>query len=153
MISGFCLYMISFEINNLSKVRIPRALAVQAAEAVSAVAKVKQADFSLAYISEKEMRRLNGSYRGKDKVTDVLSFKDTSEAWPKGGFLGEILICPAQAKRQMKDFGTNFSQEISRLLIHGLAHLLGYDHENVGDRKVKQMELFERRCRDLIANP
>lgn len=78
---------------------------------------------SVALVSEKEIKFLNKNYRGKDKVTDVLAFPFKDEE-----ILGEVLICYSQAKRQAKQFGFSLHQEIVILVIHGLLHLLGFDH-------------------------
>jgi probable rRNA maturation factor len=79
------------------------------------------------------MRDLNRIYRGKDRVTDVLSFSQleglVSGACGPSIDLGDIVINPAQALRQARACGETFEREMSRLLVHGLLHLLGYDHE------------------------
>ncbi len=64
--------------------------------------------------------------------------------------LGEILICPQRASRQAREYGWSFDFELARLLIHGLAHLLGYDHEDVSAKKAKEMELFEAKVLDRL---
>lgn len=86
----------------------------------------------VAFISDLEIRRLNRMYRDKDKVTDVLSF-------PSGdleltGQLGDVLISYAQAVRQAED--GDIELELADLLVHGILHLLGYDHERPEDAEV-----------------
>ena len=70
------------------------------------------------------MRALNRQFRGKDYVTDVLSFPSDER-----GFLGDIVIAEGVAKRQAKEHGHSLKIEIQTLVLHGLLHLLGYDHE------------------------
>ncbi len=85
---------------------------------------VKDAAVSIAVLGDAEMKKLNKEWRGKNKVTDVLSF--VYEAKP---LVGEIIICLPQAARQAKKCGHSAKEEVKMLLIHGLLHLAGYDHE------------------------
>ncbi len=87
------------------------------------------------------MRELNLQYRGKDKTTDVLSFSQLETITPNF-VLGDIVINLPQAKRQALEHGLTFYNEISWLLVHGLLHLLGYDHEKnkYQARKMREME-------------
>lgn len=80
----------------------------------------------VVFVSEEEIRRYNRQYRGLDKVTDVLSF-GVEDVQTAGGQLGDILICLPQAVRQAGD--GDIELELTDLLVHGLLHLLGYDHE------------------------
>jgi len=86
--------------------------------------KLKQA-ISIVLVGDKRIQELNNEYRHKNKITDVLSFGD----WQEENFLGEVIICVPQAKRQAKDFGIDLKTEMIRLLVHGILHLAGYDHE------------------------
>jgi probable rRNA maturation factor len=81
---------------------------------------------SVSFIDEKLMRQLNRFYRRKDSPTDVLSFNMDED-----GILGDILICTAVARRNAKDYHTTYMEEVCRLFVHGLLHLLGYDHGKV----------------------
>ncbi len=83
---------------------------------------------SVAFVSAEEIRRLNRQYRGKDKVTDVLSFN-----LDDGELLGEILLCYPQAVRQAHELGHGVREELLFLLVHGLLHLHGFDHETPRD--------------------
>ena len=71
-----------------------------------------------------ELRRLNREFRGKDCATDVLSFPSASEAW-----LGDIAISIGRARAQAREFGHSLEQEVSILMLHGVLHLMGLDHE------------------------
>ena len=105
------------------------------------------------FVTDQEMARLNRTFRGKPKTTDVLSFPSEGRIRPsnlprrikslRGRFLGDIAISPAVARCNAKSCGRSLSQEICVLMLHGLLHLLGYDHEN--DRG--QMERTEARLR------
>ncbi|MDD4178761.1 MAG: rRNA maturation RNase YbeY [Candidatus Margulisbacteria bacterium] len=77
----------------------------------------------VSFVSEKEIRRLNKAYRKKDKATDVLSF-----AYGRDGIMGDVLICKAVAKKNAGKFNNTYEQELKRLVIHGVLHVLGYDH-------------------------
>lgn len=108
------------------------------------VAKIsKEKEVSVALIKDSEMRKLNKSYRGKDSTTDVLSFSDIGDdtELPFAEGLGEVLISYSQAFRQAKDRGHSIKKEIEKLLVHGLAHLAGYDHET--DREEMEMNKME----------
>jgi probable rRNA maturation factor len=90
------------------------------------------------------MRALNAHYRGLGRPTDVLSFpmSDGDSAAPTG-LLGDIVICVPRALTQSGEYGVPFYDELRRLLVHGLLHLLGYDHER-GAYQKRKMEKKER---------
>ena len=103
---------------------------------------------NVIFVDEKEMQRLNKEYRNVDDVTDVLSFNLDAE-----GFLGEIYICPKYVKKTVE----NYEEEIIRLIVHGILHLLGFEHktklDDISKQKedmfVKQEEILENILRDL----
>jgi probable rRNA maturation factor len=98
---------------------------------------------SVALISDSRMRGLNRRFRGVDRVTDVLSFPaDDSGRSP---FLGDIAIASGLARRQARARGHSELAELRVLALHGLLHLLGYDHQGDNGR----MERLERRLRRL----
>jgi len=101
--------------------------------------------FCCLIAGDKELRRLNSEFRNQDYATDVLSFPSAdSEA-----FLGEIAISFARAKRQAAEHGHSVTQEIEILMLHGILHLLGMDHET--DRG--QMARAERKWRESLGLP
>ena len=110
-------------------------------------------DVCVALISDRRMRALNRQFRGIDKVTDVLSFpsKDRSAASAPSaaGFLGDIVIAEGMAKRQAKEHGHSLKIEVQTLALHGLLHLLGYDHETDDG----QMARAEARLRKAAGLP
>jgi len=83
--------------------------------------------------SDYMIRKLNRLYRGKDKATDVLSFY-----FGDGDLLGEVYISPRRAEVQARRYGVSYEEELKRLLIHGLLHLMGYDHIKRADRAVME---------------
>lgn len=95
---------------------------------------------SLSFIDDQEMTKLNYHYRKKNQTTDVLSFS-IQENTPEGFLLGEIVISVPKAKMDAEKFNLTFQDEIVRLIVHGLSHLLGYDHET--DEQEKEMKGIE----------
>jgi probable rRNA maturation factor len=86
---------------------------------------------TIAFLPEAQARELNKMYRGKDYATDILSFADLS-----AGVLGELAICPAVVERQAPEHGLSFEEELGYMILHGLLHLLGFDHEgSAGEAK------------------
>ncbi len=88
-----------------------------------------------------EVRSLNRDYRNKDKTTDVLSFPwdadgDPDDLDPDEKLLGELYIAVPQVERQAPRFGTTFFEEMERVTVHGLLHLLGHDHMKPGERAI-----------------
>lgn len=88
----------------------------------------------IALVGERTMRRINRDHRGQDVTTDVLSFSYV-DAPHAGGTLGEIFISPAVAERQAREFGCSFAEELTRLAVHGLLHVLGHDHDTPRSRR------------------
>jgi probable rRNA maturation factor len=101
--------------------------------------------FSVALISDRRIKELNTFFRGKDSVTDVLSFPhEPDEFDPDPNNLGDIVISAEQAQRQAKENGLTLENEIKQLILHGLLHLCGYDHEtDNGEMNARELELRE----------
>ena len=102
-------------------------------------------ELSVVFTDDDEIQNLNATYRLKDSPTDVLSFS-LLEGEPTGipsSSLGDIVISLETAKRQAADFENTFAQEILRLLIHGVLHIFGYDHENVPESEILRMQTRE----------
>ena len=124
--------------------RLPRRhLQERARELQQRVAKGRE--FSCLLTNDEEIRTLNKQFRKKDKTTDVLSFP----ALPESGDLGDIAISVDRAAAQAKEHGHTVEQEIEILILHGLLHLLGYDHETDEGR----MARAERRWRKTLGLP
>lgn len=101
--------------------------------------KVKKAVFSITFIGEKEIQEMNKSYRGIDRVTDVISFAfEDAGITIKKTFrvLGEIYICIPKMIEQANTYGHSEKRELSFLTVHGLLHLLGYDHLSKDEEKI-----------------
>jgi probable rRNA maturation factor len=87
-------------------------------------------EVSVAVVSDARVRTLNRAYRGKDVATDVLSFPGDGRAPSGRRFLGDIVIAAGVAGRQAREAGHTAATELRVLALHGLLHLLGYDHES-----------------------
>jgi probable rRNA maturation factor len=103
-----------------------------------------RAELSVALVGDREMRPLNAKYRKKNKTTDVLSFPAGPELPAQAGLLGDVIISVEQAKRQARDCKISLEIEMVTLLIHGILHLLGYDHER-SQRQAKIMATLEQK--------
>lgn len=104
--------------------------------------KLQKIDLSVAFVAPTVIKKLNLTYRGQNQATDILSFGYFFE----GSQLdGELVICPAVAIKNGKKHGLSLNWELQRLLVHGLLHLVGYDHE-----KTKEAATMERRENKII---
>lgn len=126
---------------------------VATAEAVDLVTRVlsfvatkeeisEDAEVSVSFVSNEEIQEINRTYRGKDAVTDVISFalqeKGEGEIEIIGEepiLLGDIIISVDRAKEQAEDYNHSFEREVAFLAVHGLLHLLGYDHMTEEDEQ------------------
>ena len=125
------------------------------AAAVLELVGARAAELSLALIGDGEMQKLNARYRHKDYPTDVLSFPAGKNLPPNANLLGDVIISVNKAASQARQGGRTLDQELAALLIHGVVHLLGYDHERSARqaRRMKRMEnkIYRRLCeRGLI---
>jgi probable rRNA maturation factor len=114
-----------------------------------------QATLSLSLVGDVAIRRLNRDYRGKDAPTDVLSFSlDGCSQLRRSSaekLLGDVVMSVDTARRQASGYGASLDAELRRLLIHGVLHLVGHDHERPGERA--RMEAAERRLAARIGLP
>jgi probable rRNA maturation factor len=91
-------------------------------------------EVALALVTDAHIRKLNRQYRRKDGVTDVLSFPASETATPhRERFLGDIVVATGVARRQAREAGHPYETELRVLALHGLLHLLGYDHDAPAD--------------------
>jgi probable rRNA maturation factor len=104
----------------------------------------KNAELSVALIGNAEMRKLNAKYRKKDYPTDVLSFPVEGIMPEETRLLGDVIISVDKAIEQARARGRSSEQELITLLIHGVVHLLGYDHERSA-RDARAMGRLEKR--------
>jgi len=154
------------EIHNFTQNEIDEKMFQQVAKIVLKAVGVKnKAEISLALVGDGRMRKLNKMYRASNRVTDVLSFANKSiipylaKAFPrlkKGQELefieppdgvkrlGEIIICYPRAKKQAKRAGHSLEKELTVLLVHGILHLAGYEHEKGGKEAEEMGEMEEK---------
>jgi probable rRNA maturation factor len=110
------------------------------AQAVLDLVGQAEAELSLALIGNTEMQKLTAKYRRKDYPTDVLSFPIEETLPPVHPVLGDVIISVQMARQQAKERGRTTEEEMVTLLIHGIVHLLGYDHE----RSAKDARVMKR---------
>jgi len=146
---------------NQSEISMPRAWAIQVLKFLQAELKkqhpeLKRADLTVVFLNRPQAKKLNKTFRGRDYATDILSF--SSGVKPKKLSaqhffpFGELVLCPQVLKKQATEHELSFKAELAYMLIHGVLHLLGYDHEGrgpVGRKKAEQMlslqdQLFDR---------
>ena len=102
-----------------------------------------ESELSVELVSSPRMRRLNREYRGQDRPTDVLAFPFREAPGPASALLGDVVIALPVAISQARQYGYSVDEELIRLLIHGVLHLVGYDHEQ-GEREARRMQRKER---------
>jgi len=104
-------------------------------------------EVELIITDDETIQELNAEYRGKDSTTDVLSFPMEAPFTEQSIFgmpLGSIIIAESFVREKAKAFGHSIQDELSLLFIHGMLHLLGFDHENDdGEMRVREKELIE----------
>jgi len=126
------------------------------------VSESRSGTFTVAFVSDRKMQQLNKQFRGKNSTTDVLSFphepdefmsnelqfvgdEPVNSSLQDSNFLGDIVISAEQAERQAKENGLTFENEIKQLILHGLLHLCGYDHEtDNGEMNAREHELRDK---------
>src|SRR5258708_19594223 len=101
-----------------------------AVEALRVLGKSEQ-NATIVFVGDEAIRKLNRQFRGKNYATDVLSFPSAAEAFEvdQQNELGEVVISVQRAAAQARSNGLSFSNEMKQLILHGLLHLSGYDHE------------------------
>ncbi len=103
---------------------------------------------TIAFISDRAMRSLNRHFRGHRTTTDVLSFPAGLSEFEKklsGSNLGDVVISVERAEAQAAEHGLTFDEEVAQLILHGLLHLCGYDHEtDKGEMNCLELRLRRR---------
>ena len=142
------------EVFNRTRVRLDDEAVARLVAGVLEAEGVENAEASVELVGERRMRALNAEHRGRDEVTDVLSFP-LEEAGEGPGpaaagaaapprLLGDIVVCARQALRQARADSLPPAFELAVLLVHGALHLLGYEHEtDAGRMALRQAELLE----------
>ena len=124
------------EINNLTTSSVDEEFLKGVAEKVLKGENRKEIGLSVVFVGQGRMRKLNKKYRGKNKITDVLSFGDE---------LNEIVVCLREVKKSAKRYNSTFKKELAKVLIHGILHLSGYEHEKdkkEADKMEKKQEYY-----------
>ncbi|MBT5414227.1 MAG: rRNA maturation RNase YbeY [Rhodospirillaceae bacterium] len=126
----------------------PAAVARRAASSALAIAQAPpEAVVSLALADDETLRRLNRDHRAKDRPTNVLAFPDGARAGPEAGaalMLGDVVVALETATGEAARDGRTVADHLSHLVVHGVLHLLGHDHDT--DRAAEEMEALERRA-------
>lgn len=132
-------YDVSVELDGSARGTVDPAPYIALCEQALAAEGVEDATVALLFADDELLWRLNREYRGIDEPTDVLAFPTEGEGEPfpaaspssNGGppYLGDIAVAVPQARRQAADAGLSLEEELRHLVLHGLLHLLGYDHE------------------------
>lgn len=126
MINKICIFFLDHRVRNKKLLKIKKELTV-------------------VFLSTSEMKNINKIFRKKNKATDILSFKSGDDS-----SLGELLLCLDVLKKQAREQGHSLDHEISYMLIHGILHLLGYDHE-LSNREEQLMFALQDRCFSVLS--
>ncbi len=144
---------VTVEIENRSSLPLDTGALAGTAERILAAVGIDGGELGLIFVGEQEMESLNRRHMGREGVTDVLAFPiDAPEAGGTGGeaplLLGDVIICPEVAAAQAAGAGETTARELCLLLVHGILHLTGADHErDQGEMEATQRRLFEQECR------
>lgn len=128
------------EINNLTTLVVDEGFLIDVAKKVLIGENRKDAELSIALVGQGRIRELNRKYRGKNRVTDVLSFTWPSDSEDRrkkrskasataGNGVGELVICLREVKKNARRYKVAFQEELAKVIIHGVLHLLGQEHE------------------------
>jgi probable rRNA maturation factor len=112
------------------------------------------ASINVCFVKDGTIKKLNKLHRGKDYATDVLSF-DVPKGFPKcmGRYMGDIIISVDTAARNAKQDGRTLTTELQELLVHGILHLCGYDHEKVSKaRSDKMFSLQKKIMKEVLSH-
>lgn len=141
--------MNDYEILNNSNIVLDYSFLPKVIDKALEMEKVKNATFSIVFIDDEEMHEMNRKYRGIDRTTDVLSFafEDNQKMEYNIRQLGEIFVSIPKMKEQALEYNHSETRELAFLVVHGILHLLGYDH-TLGEKEEKEM--FARQ--ELILN-
>ncbi len=129
------------EINNLTNFVVDKKFFLGVAKKILKGENKETESVSIAFVSPSEIQKLNKTYRKKDKPTDVLSFEKVSDFKDE---CSEVIICPAIVREKAKDSKLSLKKELAKIMIHGILHTLGYDHEvsEAEERRMEEKEQF-----------
>ncbi len=131
-----------------SRVDVPRLR--RTADAILRGIGQSKSELSIALVDDASIAELNGQYRDKPRPTDVLSFSlvEGDFADHRGGMLGDVVISVETAVDQAKERHRGLDETVARLLVHGVLHLIGHDHED--DDEAREMQAEERRLLKVL---
>jgi len=129
------------EINNLTNFVVDKKFFLGVAKKILKGENKEMENVSIAFVTPDEIQKLNKKYRKKDKPTDVLSFERVSNFKDE---CSEVIICPLIVREKAKDSKLSLKKELAKIMIHGILHTLGYDHEK-SEKEAVEMEELEKR--------
>lgn len=149
--------------SQVRRITFDRARLERSARAILTDVGETSAELGILFVGDKRMRGLNRRYRGKDRTTDVLAFAMREATRPQAprqaqgrpallmpDMLGDVAISIPTARRQAKEARRSLDEELTCLLVHGILHLCGYDHER-GEKEARRMHRRERMILRSIA--
>jgi probable rRNA maturation factor len=136
-------------LNEYGKVDIPERKIKEIIKFVLKEMEKDNSELSLVMCNNDYMHFYNKEYRNKDYPTDVLSFVD-GERIGKITYLGDIIISIDKVESQSEEYGVSFEEEFSRLLVHGILHLLGYDHETSEEDEKVMMSIQDKLVDEVL---
>jgi probable rRNA maturation factor len=124
----------------------------KAAERILSVLGFPDSELSVVVVGDRTIRRLNRDYLGRDKTTNVISFAMQEGDFPglNPQVLGDVAISAETAAREAEEGGVDFESRLTFLLLHGILHLAGFDHERCGEEEARRMEAKERELFALL---
>jgi len=134
-------------INNQRKIKFDwQVFQTFAANCINQIHETENKSVTIAFVSDRKMRELNKNFRSKTVTTDVLSFPFEADEYDlEIENLGDVVISVEQAERQARENDLTFQSEIKQLILHGILHLCGYDHEtDAGEMNRRELELREQ---------
>lgn len=106
-----------------------------------------QRELSVVFLDSKEAKKTNKQFRGKDYATDVLSFESLSP-----DHFGDLVLCPQVLQKQAQEHGLKYQEELGYMLLHGILHLLGYDHETSPQEAEVMFQIQDATFQTLLKN-
>ncbi len=134
-------------INNQRKIKFDwQVFQTFAGNCINQIHETENKSVTIAFVSDRKMRELNKNFRSKTVTTDVLSFPFEADEYDlEIENLGDVVISVEQAERQARENDLTFQSEIKQLILHGILHLCGYDHEtDAGEMNRRELELREQ---------
>jgi probable rRNA maturation factor len=123
---------------NRTRQRLPLAFLQRAATATLTTLHITSGSVTVAFVGARRARTLNREFRKKDRATNVLSF---SYERSRASLTGDVVVCVPVAAREAKNYGRSVQNHLAMLVVHGIVHLAGHDHETQAD--AKRMERLE----------